>query len=266
LIGLAPSPMQALRRSWTLPRAALACAAITGCAAFEDNAAQVNMFATHHAAPVAGVIPNAGEDDQPRVFDNDEGWTITLVDAYIVTTGARLVRCDSSVFELDLFWGPCPEDLRGEDLELLSVAGLGVPPGEYCELQVDFGPYVRPELGPGADAPVHEIPESPQVEGASVYLRGLAERNGEQVAFEHRATDRVVVEFDLVADDPTGEPTTITTDEGFPKELTTSKTYDEFFLGVDFATYEPAAYDAELGELLVAITHAFEGTVEVAPD
>jgi hypothetical protein len=234
--------------------------ALAGCAAFEDNSTLAYVFSTHHAAPVNGVIPNAGEDEQPRVFDNEQGWTITLVDSFITTSSATLVRCDGAVFPLTMFWGPCPEDMRETDLEVLTVAGQEIPPGSYCELHIGFGPYEVPTIEPGQGETSHQIPQSEGVDGSTVYLRGLAQQGGDQIEFELRTGRDVMVELDL-SEIEAGQPMNVTTDESFPKELTVAKTYDLLFAGVDFATYDPDAYEDELPSVLEDVTAVYSGTV-----
>jgi hypothetical protein len=233
---------------------------LLGCSAFEDNGTLAYVFSTHHAAPVDGVIPNAGEDEQPRVFDNDQGWTITLVDSFITTSSATLVRCDGAVFPLTMFWGPCPEDMREEDLEVLTVAGEEIPPGSYCQLQVGYGPYQVPQIEPGSEETSHQIPESAGVDGSTVYLRGLAERDDQSIEFELRTGSNVMVALDLSQIEG-GSPMNVTTDEDFPKELTVAKTYDLLFEGIDFATYDANAYESELPDLLEDVTAVYSGTV-----
>ena len=234
-----------------LATAVFACFTSAACGLGEEGTL-LHVFATHHAAPVEGAIPNRGDDDQPRIFDNGEGWTITLVDAFIVTAGATLLGCDGGVHELEMFWGPYPEDLRSEDLAAYTVAGRELSPGGYCALGVHYAPY-SPDQS--------DLAATDEIDGATVFLRGVARRDEEQIEFTHRTAREVAVEIDLA---DTGQPLVVGDEEPFPKELTVAKTYDELFSGLDFATYDPAAFDDELVERLEAVTHAYEGTAEPA--
>src|SRR5687767_6486581 len=88
--------------------------AASGCGTLdqlEDGGATVYVFSTHHATPIDGIFPARGEEDMPRVFDNDLGWQITLQESYITTASVTLVRCNSEPVPLNMFWGPCPEDM-----------------------------------------------------------------------------------------------------------------------------------------------------------
>lgn len=219
------------------------------------------VFATHHATPEDGSIPNRGEDDQPRVFENDEGWTITLVEGFIVTTEAAMVDCNDSTHVLEMFWGPYAEDVRSEDLATYSVAGRELDPGAFCVLRIGYGPYDHAQaLAAGDDAGAPEDIDA--VEGLTVRLRGEARRGEERIAFDHRSDDAIIVDLDLSEQPGLAEPLVIGEREPFPKELTVSKTYDQLFAGIDFATYDPEAFDAELVTLLEDVTHGYAGQTE----
>src|SRR5690606_34430366 len=117
----------------------------TGCGAldrFEDGGATVFVFTTHHATrDENGLIPQRGDQEMPRVFDTDEGWTVTLLEGYVTISEVTLVACSGSEHELNMFWGPCPEDLKDKDLDTLTVAGNRVGDGDYCGLRVTYAAY-----------------------------------------------------------------------------------------------------------------------------
>lgn len=219
------------------------------------------LFATHHATPEDGSIPDRGADDQPRVFVNDAGWTITLVEGYIVTTQAAVIDCDDSTHALEMFWGPYAEDIRTEDLATYSVAGRELDAGTFCVLRIGYGPYRHAQAvgrGGAGDAPE----DIDAVEGLTVRLRGEARRGDERVVFDHGSADEIVVDLDLSEQPGLAAPLVIGESEPFPKELTVAKTYDQIFSGVDFASYDPEAFDAELIGLLEIVTHGYAGQVE----
>ena len=69
---------------------------VAGCSVLdplEDDGTQMVVYATHHATPVNGQFVNLGDDEKPRIFDNDLGWTVTLLEPYVVTTEVRLADC-----------------------------------------------------------------------------------------------------------------------------------------------------------------------------
>lgn len=218
-----------------------------GCDALQPGGALLYVFSTHHATPEDGVFPDRGEDNQPRIFDNDEGWEITLVESYITIEQVTLVSCSGNEYALNMFWGPCPEDLRVEDLQTLTVAGRKVDPGDYCELVVDYGPYKTPVIEPGNEDTRHRVPQNDAVDGTSVYLRGGAARPGDEdlTEFEFRGTQSERVSLDLSTAD-NGSPVRVDHTEDFPVELTISKTYDRFFDGIDFDGYDESDVEDEL--------------------
>jgi hypothetical protein len=242
----------------------IACGCLTtlaGCDALEPGGALMYVFSTHHATPEDGSFPDRGEEDQPRVFDNDEGWTVTMLESYITIDSITIVGCDGHGYPLNMFWGPCPEDLRDKDLERLTVAGRKLPPGDYCGLQVDYGPYRMPVIDEDADTR-HVVPQNEAVDGTTVYYRGGARRgeDGEPVEFELRGEAGRVLELDL-SEAEDGHPVRIDHEEDFPKELTISKTYDRFFDGVDFDELDEGDLERSLDDVLEDQTRVQEGAL-----
>jgi hypothetical protein len=239
--------------------------AATGCD-FEEGGALVHVFSTHHATPEDGRFPDRGDRDQPRVFDTDLGWTVTLVESYITTTAVTLYRCDGTPLDLEMFWGPCPEDLRKRDLERLTVAGLKAPPGQYCGLEVVYGPYDLPGEGEGEREDRYEVrhatPDNEAMLGSSIYLRGAARMgDGPMIPFELRYTGEVPVMLDISEIDADHSPMRVQHKENFPKELTVSKTYDRYFDGVDFENFDEAELAASLGDVLAMETRVSKGSL-----
>jgi hypothetical protein len=234
---------------------------LAGCDALEPGGALLYVFSTHHATPEDGKFPDRGADLQPRIFDNDMGWQVTLLESYITIDSITIAGCDGHGYPLNMFWGPCPEDLRGEDLETLTVAGRKLPPGDYCGLQVTYGPYSKPVIDDDADTR-HAVPQSPDVDGTTVYFRGGAstpETIETPVEFElHTAAKRVLV-LDL-SEAENGHPVRIGHHEDFPKELTISKTYDRFFDGIDFGAFDEQGLEGDLEDILADETRVQEGT------
>ena len=201
----------------------------------------VTVFATHHASPENNSFPDRGADMAPRIFEGEDGWEITLAETYVTIAATTLVSCGGSEQELRMFWGPCPEDLRGEDLGILTVSGLKVPPGDYCELRVRYAPYVNPVVDDETETR-HVVPANDEVEGSTVFIRGIAKRGeDESVPFQLETDAEFTVSVDLSEIEGEGNPLTISKGQNFPKELTISKTYDRFFDGVDWATFDEAA-------------------------
>lgn len=252
--------MRRLHRLFGLTLAIGGATLLGGCDALQPGGALLYVFSTHHATPEDGTFPDRGGDEQPRVFQNDEDWTITLVESYVTIEQVTLVSCNGTEHTLNMFWGPCPEDLRVEDLQTLTVAGRKVDPGQYCELVVDYGHYRMPEIEPGADDTRHAVPENEDVDGTTVYLRGGAALNAEDepIGFEFRGTQTESVVLDLSTIDE-GAPLEVEHTEDFPIEITISKTYDRFFDGIDFAEFDLGDAEDELDDILADETRVHIG-------
>ena len=241
----------------------LAATAMTGCGAFdrfEEGGATLFVFATHHATPENGSFPSKGEEDMPRVFETDQGWTVTMLEGYVTISSVTLVACNGSERDLNMFWGPCPEDLKDKDLATLSVAGNRVDDGDYCGLRVTYAPYETPVIDEEHDETRHETPGNAEVQGSTIYLRGGAQQgDGEFTQFKLSSSETIVVDLDLSNFEGEGRPLNVAHREDFPKELLVSKTYDRFFDGVDFSSFDEGSVEAGLAEVLRAQTQVSEG-------
>lgn len=230
----------------------------TGCDLLEqiegERSATLQVHVTHHATPQAGVFPDRGDDGEFRTFDTDEGWTVTLQEAFVVTASATLVACDGTTVALSPYWGTLPENITDTDLGLFSFGGTELEPADYCSVRVEYGPYT-----PGEADSQFEMPEDEHaLDGATAYVRGFAQKGDEMVVFSLRASDRITVEIDLQGED--GGPLHVTGEEPFPVELTLSKTYDRFFDAVDFTTLDEADLAANMMAVLGAETRVSTGT------
>lgn len=230
---------------------------------FEEGGATVFVFTTHHATLENGVFPGRGEDDMPRVYDNAEGWTVTMLEGYVTISAATLVSCGGSEHELNMFWGPCPEDLKFEDLASLTVAGNKVGEGDYCTLRVTYDAYQMPVIDESVepDDTRHQTPANPAVYGSTIYLRGGAQLgDGEFTQFELTTAERITVDLDLSNLEGEGQPLHVDHREDFPVELLVSKAYDRFFDGVDFDAFDPTATEVLLPQVLEDQTHVSLGS------
>ncbi len=233
-----------------------------GCGLFDtSNPVDINVFAAHHARrDMDGLLPSYGFNNSPRTWVNDLGWQINVTEGYIVITGASIVSCDGEAFDLDLPFGPVPEYLNATDLDVIVVGSAEIPEGDYCELDVQYGPY-RAEEAAMASEGAHPVPTGRDLEGQTIFIAGRASK------------DDVVVDFALISGESSemrlklregdGTPTTYEAiaGGGAPK-ATVGKTYDRFFDGIDFSTYEAEAeaINAGLMEILVDETRAYRGT------
>lgn len=206
------------------------------------------------------MFPDYGDDLQPRVFDLDGGWELTLAESYVTIASTTLVSCSGQEHSMRMFWGPCPEDLRRADLEVLTVSGNKVPAGDYCELRVQYAPYQMPVIDDETETR-HVIPTLEAVEGDSIFLRGIARREGEEdgVQFQLENGEDFVVSLDLTNLEGEGNPLTIREGQDFPTELTVTKTYDRFFDGVDWDNFDEAALTDTIDEILADQTRVTRG-------
>jgi hypothetical protein len=243
---------------------AIGVLALAGCDQLDRNGALVNVFAIHHASPEDDTFPDRGADDQPRIFQGEDGWEITLAESYVTIASVELVSCSGSSYDLKMFWGPCPEDLREKDLQTLTVAGLKVPADDYCRLEVEYAPYETPVIDEEADTR-HVIPQNEEVDGVAVFISGIAKRGEDSVPFVLKNGESFTVDLDLSEIEGPGNPMTVTNTEDFPKELTISKTYDRFFDGIDFTNFDEEALERELDDILAEETRVIAGTT-IFPD
>lgn len=218
-----------IRASLALAAAALLSGGCDLIDAIQDEGdTLITVFANHKASAENGQSPDLGGDGELRVFENDEGWTITLDSGVITTTAVTLERCDGQQAPVDFYFGTVAEDLRTADFDRRALGGTEVGPGSYCGMTVHYGPFsAATDNAAGLDAT--------EVDGLTVYLFGVAERGEERVTFEVGVASASAVHLDLT--DGPGGPLNISGDEAFPVELTVSKTYDRFFDGVDFSDF-----------------------------
>jgi hypothetical protein len=201
------------------------------------NGTLVQVSTTHHATPEDGLFPSRGGDGEFRVFETDEGWQVTLVEAFVVTRDLQLEDCSGNVIDVELYWGHLAEDIKVTDLDPVTVGGTELSDVSLCGVTVTYGPFDATTTdGPSED--------DAMVHGATIYLKGFAERRNKQVPFEIRATDDVRSHLDLLQ--AGNGPVRIDGNEAFPVELTFSKTYDRFFDGVDFSTFSAEDLEAQV--------------------
>jgi hypothetical protein len=215
----------------------------------------VQLMVTHHGTPQGGSFPDLSVGEA-ATFDTDEGWTVSLRSAYITTASASLEECGGGVVELEAFRGPLPEDINADDLDLLTFAGVEVAASSFCGMTVEYGPFVADEettrayaMGDDAD----------KIRNATYYFEGVARKGDVSVDFELTGSDTVAVDLDL-STVMNGGPLHIDAEEAFPVELTLSKTYDRFFDGIDFSSFDSADANANIVAVLELETRIAFGT------
>lgn len=257
-------------RDLTWRRSSVFCASLglvtvfAGCEAFSGYAVQTVVNAAHHGArDKNGVLPDYGGDGEARIFDNDLGWHIVLSEGFVVTTSAKIEPCEGDGLALGLPFGPFPEDLTDLDARVTDFALMDLHANEYCNLIIEYGRYQSSVAAMAEDEPF-PIGDLTNVEGASIYLAGTAEKpdgkgGNTVINFGFRSEQTVIVNLDMSTLEE-GGPWTITGDEPNGRALTVAKTYDEFFRGVDFATLDKAAFEKGLPDRLAAQTRLVLGT------
>ncbi len=217
---------------------------------FEDGGGLVDVYVAHTPTAQDGAFPPAAGDH--FVVKGDHGWKITVTDAYVTTTGLTLERCDGAELESDFYWGAKCEDLVGGDIQAQGVGAVSADEGSYCAATVTYGPFVGDGEGGHAGT-------GGGIEGATVYLAGVAKRGNQSIPFQVSTVASVRVHVDLSALE-NGEPVEVGHDQYFNKQLTFSKTYDRFFDGIDFENLKDYDWDAILLDTLVFETTAHYGT------
>lgn len=242
--------MHTLRQIRRLVGGSLTLAVLgSGCGFGEDldDQALLQVMTTHHPTPVDGAFPDRGPAERARVFTNDMGWEVNLTEAYITTTGVSLVDCAGAQRPLDMYWGPCADDVIDKEdvIDQITVAGREVPDGRYCRMLFEYGPYYV------LDDSQHPPPLPPEkVDGLSIFLRGRAEKDGLAEVFEWKTSESRVVELSLEGLEPDGTPLALAGEDSFPTDLTVGKAYDAFFVGVDFANADTAEMEGRIMDIL----------------
>lgn len=213
----------------------------------------VQLMVTHHATPRDGSFPEL-RVGEATTFDTDEGWTVSLREAYVTTTHASLHECSGGTVDFDSFWGPLPEDINEDDLDLLSFAAVEVEASSFCGMTVEYGPFVA-----DADGANRYMAEMDKLADATFYFEGVARKGDVTIDFELSSNDTITVDLDL-GTVMNGGPLTISADEPFPVDLTLSKTYDRFFDGIDFESLDDAEVEANILAVLELETRVAFGT------
>lgn len=239
--------------------------ASSGCALVDlidgPSVATVRFFAAHAGTPGEDGYPDYGDHETTRVFMTDMGWQVALHDVFVTTAQVQFVRCDEATgTPIEMFWGPCPESfVSTDDLESVPLGAVTVDDGNYCSIDVVFGPFVPP---PGGDE--HVAIGNPMIEGNTLVLVGVARRGMppmlEEVPFSIVSDVELTARIDI-STFQNGGPIKLS-DEQFPRDLTLIKTYDRFFDGVDFATATPAEIEASVLAALENWTVAHDGTYD----
>ena len=123
-------------------------------------------------------------------------------------------------------------------------------------LQATFSSYMAID---SADIGDHQ-PSSDVIVGHSLYLRGLAEKNGQSIPFEVHSEREVSVLLDISTLDD-GNPFKLTGKETYPAELLISKVYDHFFDGVDFTALADIDLEEQVWAVIETDTHVSIGTI-----
>jgi hypothetical protein len=215
----------------------------------------VQLLVTHHATPENGTFPSL-QVGEAATFETDEGWTVSLRKAYITTAHATLHTCSGGAVDFESFNGPLPENINGEDLDLLTFAGVEVEASSFCSMTVVYGPFVADEETARAYAMGED---ASKIRNATYYFQGVAHKGEVAVEFELSGNDTAAVDLDL-SRVMNGGPLRISADEPFPVDLTLSKTYDRFFDGVDFASFDRADVEANVMAVLELESRVSFGT------
>lgn len=212
----------------------------------EHDRTLLSVAVTHHATLEAGGYPDRGGAGELRTFDTDEGWTVTLLNAFVTSAGVTLHGCNEARVDLGLYSGPLAEDLRGADLDTLTLGGVDLGASEFCGATITYGPYPTNSPMTGLE---------PEVAGATFWIDGGATLGDTTVPFQLRSEAPIVVDVDLstIAD---GGPLRIRGSEDFPVELVLSKTYDRLFDAVDFTTATNDDLTAQVTAALALETRA----------
>lgn len=227
----------------------------TGCQDFFDQLTQrsgiVDVFVTAHSTPDAEGKP-ASRNGQQLYFTNDMGWEVYIDEGFVTTAGVTLVDCGGEETDVEMYWGAQAENLADTaDKDINGVGGVRALSGDYCALEVEYGPA--------------EDSMSDAAMGATAFFTGSAVRGDEHIDFVWRSEVQVETEVDISKAE-FGQPFHISETQNFAKQLTVSKAFNHIFDGVDFGLdYSQGDIDDLIADGLATGTVAFEGTNRPAP-
>jgi hypothetical protein len=241
----------------------LLVASLTVCGCDEATVLTV-VNAAHHGTRVDGKLPNLGDPEEARVFTNDMGWTINLIEGFAVTSTAVIESCDGTQIVVGTPFGPFPEYWTEQDKNVVDFGYADLPKGTYCKLILEYGRY-QANVASAADDQPFPIKDLMQVEGRTLFLAGYAEKpdgvGGTITQNFGLETDQTVqVPLDLSAAGVNGGPFKITGEENATPNLTVLKAYDALFQGVEFDKLDTAAFNASLPKRLTDSTSVIYGT------
>lgn len=180
----------------------------------------VDVFAASHGTPdEQGNLPT--HNGEQLIFVNDMGWEVFIDEGYVTTSAVILEACDGQRFNVELYWGPLAEDIGATaDRESNGLGGVRADSGTYCQMMVEY-------------APTADTVENPDAIGSTVYLTGSALKGGKHIDFLWKTDMTIEVPVDI-SNIEAGGPFRVSENQNFAKDLTITKSYDQFFAGVDF--------------------------------
>ena len=199
-----------------------------------NDGSVLGAFTAHHGTPTNGVFP---ERNGAPAFTTNLGWEVVLDSAYITTIGVTVHSCTGAEREdIDMYWGALPEDIGLLDLETYPLGGVKLSSGDWCGVTVHYGPFF--EGGPDD----YQMPNAEAI-GSSIWLRGLATKDGQMVPLQVSVSEPLDVLLALT-DAAGGNPLVVTNSNN--PQVTISKSYDKLFEDVDFGV----ANEAEIRDLV----------------
>jgi hypothetical protein len=230
---------------------------LTACSEHRDGVG-LEVGVMHHPGDAhAQVHYPAGAE---RGFITDQGYGVVLRQAFLVVGRVELLACEPSAAQrvlggLRMLLAPVSVarahglssptvlatphvvDLMDEDRNILSMARMEPPPGEYCGVRLGVEAADTDAVGlPGP----RDDPRAIDMVGRSLAAAGRFVVPGEQRSRDFRIESDAVDEVELPFVDPEGRPTRLTLSaKRLHAELRLEVPYYPMFDGVPLAASEP---------------------------
>ncbi|TPV94912.1 MAG: hypothetical protein B7733_12820 [Myxococcales bacterium FL481] len=218
-----------------------------GCGLLDDTldvagSGRVEVFALHHGTPDDGEFPILAPHDEAdwRVFENDRGQEIRFADGFRSFQGVDLIGCDGSSHPLELQYGRARFESFCDTHDLLSttLGWANVPAGDYCNIDIHYGPYQFPPPGGSSKEP---RPDVPDMDGMTAMVRITEEDEGNQIEW---ADDFEMTVTRSLEEIENGSPLGVRTGDTNANRLAVTITYDRLLDGVDLTKSNADVEDA----------------------
>lgn len=222
----------------------MGCGDIFGGLDPDNGTGTLTLVAMHHGTPVDGEFPDLATHPDWREFENDEGHRVKFADGFRTFTGVRVIGCNGESFPTDFqFKGPRAESFCDtDDFESTMLGWAELPAGQYCTLEIDYGPYEFPSNDDDSDVPVPDVPD---MDGMTAMVRVT---EGESNRFEWADNFDMTVRRTIRTIED-GGALNIEAGDNSSNRIAITIAYDRLLDGVDLSQDDPDVSDAVMDGL-----------------